>query len=540
MKNGRGMHTSQSVPILFRPASSFSSEEKDVNTSSDDFDEDYNANTSYHRHHHQQHHLPPHSHDEEDPSSSAFTREDSVGTGMYTHSTAPTVDSSDSEELVYQCQMNMNPPLPPSPHVAPYGMKKSSHSSRIRDSSKYHKKSKGYRSSSSRINRNRPPTKMTRKRKRDVSTSVERWTNNFFPLNFMQTVRNYLLAVWMFGIISMFFLNTYAPDHITADVVIPLNNLHPSHVIPTHTSNAHIHKSSIVDKSTPIFSFFSTPHTPHNYIPLPPPENKVSVVLMNFSRPRMIRESSLMRTLVDHPSVGEILLLHANPKTAFNFVHPKVVNIDASKENDQMGLSLRFYFCQLVKNEWVLHLDDDMEFTPRALSEMLNEFSKDTHRIVGRYGRNRKEKSFFNGYSSKNTHKSSEVILTKLMVMERDICSAFFEHAHLIWEDTILNSGEGPLWNGEDIFMSLVANHVYGSDKLNYAMDWLDVWSAPDSLKDYGHGIQDISGGFSGLRFWDWHWWHSILRRNRHYTYRGTLWKTAKERLSGSGILMHR
>jgi len=257
----------------------------------------------------------------------------------------------------------------------------------------------------------------------------------------------------------------------------------------------------------------------------------------------MLRESSLMRTLVDHPSVGEVLLLHANPKTAFNFVHPKVVNIDASKENDQMGLSLRFYFCQLVKNEWVLHIDDDMEFTSRALSEMINEFSKDTNRIVGRYGRNWKEKSFFNGYSSRDTHKSSEVILTKFMIMQRDTCSSFFQHAHLVWEDTILNSGEGPLWNGEDIFMSLVSNHEYGhdSDRSNYAMDWLDVWSAPESLKDFGiegKSIHDISGGFCGFRFWDWHWWHSILRRNRHYTYRGTLWKTAKERLAGE-VVMH-
>ena len=99
---------------------------------------------------------------------------------------------------------------------------------------------------------------------------------------------------------------------------------------------------------------------------------------MNFSRPYMIRESKLMRTLLDHPSVDEILLLHGNPKTAFEYMHPKVVNIDATVSNDEMGLSLRFYFCQLAKNDWVIHVDDDMEFHPTTLNSLLVEFDKNT------------------------------------------------------------------------------------------------------------------------------------------------------------------
>uniref|UniRef100_A0A7R9VYG3 Glycosyl transferase 64 domain-containing protein n=1 Tax=Pseudictyota dubia TaxID=2749911 RepID=A0A7R9VYG3_9STRA len=281
------------------------------------------------------------------------------------------------------------------------------------------------------------------------------------------------------------------------------------------------------------------PSSPRTHIPLPLPPNKVSVVLMNYSRPRMIQESILMRTLLTHPNIDEILLLHANPNTAFKFDHPKVVNIDATQQNDQMGLSLRFYFCQLSRNDWVIHVDDDMEFSQSALSELLIEFGRNTRRIVGKFGRNLVSHNSFNGYSSRNTHKQSEVILTKFMAMERDTCSSFFDYSHLIWEDTVLNNGEGPLWNGEDIFMSLVSNHRYGADgqMINYAMDWLDVWNAPESLKDYDNGKLDISGGLEGYRLWDWHWWQSLLRRNRHYSYRGTLWQTARRRLSESGPL---
>ena len=279
------------------------------------------------------------------------------------------------------------------------------------------------------------------------------------------------------------------------------------------------------------------PAAPRTHIPLPLPPTKASVVLMNFSRPRMIQESSLMRTLLSHPNVGEVILLHSNPKTAFHFVHPKVINVDSTRQNDEMGLSLRFYFCQLAKNPWVIHVDDDMEFSVGTLSELFIEFARNPKRIVGRFGRDTvgdENSNSFNGYSSRSSHKQTEVVLTKLMMMERDTCGAFFEHSHLIWEDTVLNNGEGPLWNGEDIFMSLVANHVYGHDGMqaNYAMDWLNVDNAPDDLKDYTDGKYDISGGMTGYRLWDWHWWQSLLRRNRHYAYRGKLWQTARRRLA--------
>jgi hypothetical protein len=283
--------------------------------------------------------------------------------------------------------------------------------------------------------------------------------------------------------------------------------------------------------STPLIRGTST-----HSIPLPLPKEKVSVVLMNYGRPRMIRESTMMRTLLSHPNVDEVLLLHANPKTAFEFVHPKVKNIDAIEHNNEMGLSLRFYFCQLAENRWVLHLDDDMEFTPEALNELLIEYGRNPKRIVGRFGRDLTPGNSFHGYNSQNRHKSTEVVLTKLMIMERETCSKFFEYAHLVWNDVILHDGEGPLWNGEDIFMSLVANHVYGRPKdgskfNNYAMDWLNVWQADDSLKDYDNGKYDISGGMRGIRFWDWRWWQTLLRRNRHYSYRGRLWQLARDRL---------
>jgi len=262
---------------------------------------------------------------------------------------------------------------------------------------------------------------------------------------------------------------------------------------------------------------------------LPLPNQLISVILVNHSRPRMIQESSLMSTLIGHPNIGEIILLHANPKTRFEYVHDKVVNIDATNENDEMGLSLRFFFCQYAKYEWVIQVDDDMEVSWGAINKLMTEFERDPNRIVGRYGRQLVNSQWFHGYSSADTNRETEVVLTKFMILQRDICTSFFHYAPLVWEDVL--EGEGPLWNGEDIFMSLVAQHVY--KQKNYAISWLDVRDAPENLKDYDNGRLDISGGYQpSFRIWDWHWWHSLLRRNRHYDYRGRLWRIAKERLS--------
>lgn len=270
-------------------------------------------------------------------------------------------------------------------------------------------------------------------------------------------------------------------------------------------------------------------------IPTMPPSQLISVVLVNHSRPRMIQESNLMSTLIAHPNIGEIILLHANPKTRFEYVHEKVVNIDATHENDEMGLALRFFFCQYAKYEWVIQLDDDMEVSWGAINKLTSEFERDPNRIVGRFGRDLINRPWFHGYSSKNTNKETEVVLTKFMILQRNLCTSFFHYAPLIWEDVL--EGEGPLWNGEDIFMSLVAQHVY--KQKNYAMNWLDVRDAPEELKDYKNGRLDISGGFEGVRIWDWHWWQSLLRRNRHYDYRGRLWRIAKDRLSRSEVYIN-
>jgi Glycosyl transferase family 64 domain len=284
------------------------------------------------------------------------------------------------------------------------------------------------------------------------------------------------------------------------------------------------------------------PHPPPRPFAYPPPNCTVTVVLMNYARPRMLQvsTSSLLPVLLQHPAVTEILLCHANAKTAFAYHHPKVINIDAVETNQQLGMALRFYYCNnTATNEWVIHVDDDMELDESAINELIYHMRINPHRIVGHYAR---QYNFWkvphrHGYDFGTvTEGPAEVILTKLLVTERRICHEFLRHAHLM-NDMALTAT--PVWNGEDIFLSLVANHYYGvpwtGPFVHYAIAELNVWEADNSYKDDDSGERDVSANLDRHNILTAGWtdyWTAWYRQIRHMSYRGRFWATAKARLA--------
>lgn len=267
------------------------------------------------------------------------------------------------------------------------------------------------------------------------------------------------------------------------------------------------------------------------------PDIKVSVVIMNHSRPRMVRESNLVQTLAAHDSIDEILLCHSNPVTAFEYPHDKVRNLNATEANERMGLSLRFHYCSTARNDWVIHVDDDQELSSDAINQLISTFARNPHRVVGKFGRayHYWKAPQRHGYDTKNVLGPSEVILTKFMIVERKVCESFFQYQHVV-QDMVSESR--PLWNGEDIFLSLTANHVYNVPLQgpygNLALP-LDVWEASDSFKDDDTGAHDVSGNMDRHRIWNVglvNWWNAFYRAQCHAAYRGRLWYTAKQRLA--------
>jgi hypothetical protein len=288
----------------------------------------------------------------------------------------------------------------------------------------------------------------------------------------------------------------------------------------------------------------------------------VAVVVMNHNRPTLLRDSTLIRTLVQHPQVGQILLLHSNPHTSFDntyllgrhdvddddewqrLLHIKLQHVDAVELNREMGLAIRFQYCHSLVNkqsDWVMMVDDDMECQPTAISTLIDLMQVNPHRIVGKYGRTMGQSSKKkNGgiYRLKNTYGPVEIVLTKFMMMEKVVCDAFVRYQHLM-DDLALSSNSRPIWNGEDIFVNLVANRLYqvppDGPYTNLAVQTLPVWDITDAPLLRKSATGSVSGNPGIQTLWRtslWDWWALRQKTQRHREQRSQMWRLGKDRLA--------
>jgi Glycosyl transferase family 64 domain len=284
-------------------------------------------------------------------------------------------------------------------------------------------------------------------------------------------------------------------------------------------------------------------------IPLPSSDIQVSAIVMNHDRPYLLKHSTLLRTLAAHPSIQKVFVLHSKPDTAFDNTalkhqlddvqREKVTHLDVHDRDRDIGLALRFHYCadeaQLYNmTEYVMIVDDDMELDRSGVSELILEMEKNPKRIVGHYGRayNHYDVLGRHGYSTRNVYGNVEVVLTKIMILEQRICRAFGQYRDIM-ADFVVEST--PKWNGEDIFVSLVANRIYNvpvnGPFRNYAIPNLPVWEA-----DEASFLDEISVSGNMDRTTPWKdglhsWWKNVMKAQVHTNYRGRLWQTAKRRL---------
>jgi Glycosyl transferase family 64 domain len=299
---------------------------------------------------------------------------------------------------------------------------------------------------------------------------------------------------------------------------------------------------------------------PKTHIRYPPVDIQISVVIMNHARPNLLQHSQLLPVLTHHPSVSEILILHSNPATSFTNAElqhlgdeeraiQKIQHLDVWELNSEMGLAVRFHYCAVAAtNDWVMHLDDDMELDASAVSELVWAMIDNSHRIVGHFGRtyNYWKAPLRYGYDTKDHTGRVEVVLTKALILEKQVCAEFWKHAALM-NDMVSDSK--PRWNGEDIFVNLVANHYYSvplhGPYNNYAIADLNVWEAdvesfPENIPKVVEEKKkkeevSVSGNMDRNRIWivgPVAWWKANAKAQSHTAYRGRLWYRAKQRLA--------
>jgi hypothetical protein len=241
----------------------------------------------------------------------------------------------------------------------------------------------------------------------------------------------------------------------------------------------------------------------------PVPSGGVSVVIMNHGRPDNVRK--IVPLLAAYTNISQIVLSHTNPETQYlaeELKHPKVTHRIDDHLDELYGVATRFKAAESVTSPWVVYLDDDILPSEESFALLLDEFSKDTNRIVGKWGRNFDIAPLYDTVDCKG---NCSVVLTKFMILRTEAVHLFFDYARLLGMEQGFEDSR-PRWNGEDIFMSLIHTKAFGGN--NMAMPWLPV----TTFKDDPNGKLSISARwtFTGVK----HWWH-----------RGYFWATVLAQL---------
>ena len=159
--------------------------------------------------------------------------------------------------------------------------------------------------------------------------------------------------------------------------------------------------------------------------------------------------------------IGEIIISHGKQSTYFN-CYSNNIPIHNRKDwdlNKTFGLSLRFIAGQTAKYKTLVFIDDDLIVHPATITNMYKEYLNNYPCMVGRFGRYIDRGLNYDSRDVPDNIKSTPILLTSLLMMDKSLCDNFFRYSDLISKYVFNNSV--PLWNGEDIFLSLIAIKLY-------------------------------------------------------------------------------
>ncbi len=199
------------------------------------------------------------------------------------------------------------------------------------------------------------------------------------------------------------------------------------------------------------------------------PPGGVSAVIPNWERAYNLKHV-ILPLLEQCPHVDEIIISHGRPETAFDYAGERcrVVHRRDHDAARKYGLARRFLAAAEARNDVVLSLDDDVIVPAESLSALYDGFARDPHLIHSLYGRD-PDKNL--RYCDRARFGDVTYALTGAALFPKRLANAFFDYAPLV--ETLVRDKSEPLWNGEDLFMSLVAVKV--NRRLNRAYPFARV-----------------------------------------------------------------
>ena len=182
----------------------------------------------------------------------------------------------------------------------------------------------------------------------------------------------------------------------------------------------------------------------------------VSAVIPNWERAYNL-QNVILPILEKHPRVDEIIITHGRREAEFDYESERcrIVHRRDGDTARKYGLARRFLAAAEARNDVVLSLDDDIIVPEDSLSALYEGFARDPEIIHSLYGRD-PDKNL--RYCDHARFGDVTYALTGAALLPKRLARVFFDYAPLI--ETLVRDNSEPLWNGEDLFMSLVAIKV--------------------------------------------------------------------------------
>lgn len=224
----------------------------------------------------------------------------------------------------------------------------------------------------------------------------------------------------------------------------------------------------------------------------------ISAVVPNWGRAWNLARL-VLPALEQCDCVDEIIITHGRRDTVFDYESARcriVHRRDDGDINRRHGLARRFVAAAAARNDTVLSLDDDIVIPESSLLALHKQYLRDPDIIHSLYGRDPDRRL---RYCDLVRTGAVTYALTGAALLPKRLADVFFEHAPLI--EALVREKSEPLWNGEDLFMSLAA--IKHNRRLNRA------YSLPRiELRADGDGAAAaVSGGAGHLA------WRSLLSR---------------------------
>lgn len=196
----------------------------------------------------------------------------------------------------------------------------------------------------------------------------------------------------------------------------------------------------------------------------------ISVVILNWERPFNLT-NVILPNLEKIPFVDEIIISHGREDTVFEYEseHCRWVHRRDESLNAEYGLARRFLAAGYARNDTILIVDDDVLVLESSLSELLDEFICEPDVVHGLYGRNPDKRM---RYQTESVYGEVTYVTTKVAMFSKDLAYRFFEYAPLM---SGLERKGKVVWNGEDMFMSLVAIKTSGRLNRSYPLPRIEL-----------------------------------------------------------------